>query len=167
LEDKTSGQLFAEAPIAEYPTKDIESVSDSSRYFVLRIQNQGRSAFIGVGFADRGDSFDFNVALQDHYKWVKNSEMPADNTPGPALNLGLQEGQTIKINLSGKMGERKEKPKVANTGGLGLLPPPPSKANPANLGSLVNLPPPPASTSNEDDFGDFSSSTNNSGWVSF
>jgi len=83
------------------------------------------------------------------------------------LNLGLQEGQTIKINLSGKMGERKEKPKVANTGGLGLLPPPPSKANPANLGSLVNLPPPPASTSNEDDFGDFSSSTNNSGWVSF
>ena len=64
LEDRNNGQLFAESPITEYPTKDIESVNDSSRYFVLRIQNQGRSAFIGVGFADRGDSFDFNVALQ-------------------------------------------------------------------------------------------------------
>ena len=64
MEDKNSGQLFAEAPITEFPTKSIEPVSDSSRYFVLKIENQGRSAFIGVGFADRSDSFDFNVALQ-------------------------------------------------------------------------------------------------------
>lgn len=35
------------------------------KYFVL---SAGRSAFIGVGFGDRGDAFDFNVALQDHFK---------------------------------------------------------------------------------------------------
>lgn len=69
LEEKTSGQLFAECPIDKYPGIAVESVSDSSRYFVLRIvSNTGNTAFIGIGFADRGDSFDLNVALQDHFK---------------------------------------------------------------------------------------------------
>jgi hypothetical protein len=39
LEDKTSGELFAKAPIDEYPGPSIEAVSDSSRYFVLRIMD--------------------------------------------------------------------------------------------------------------------------------
>ena len=30
----------------------------------------GRNAFIGIGFADRGDSFDLIVSLQDHFKYV-------------------------------------------------------------------------------------------------
>ena len=69
LEDKTSGELFAKAPIDSYPGTAIQSVLDSSRYFVVRLQDEsGRSAFIGMGFADRGDSFDLNVALQDHFK---------------------------------------------------------------------------------------------------
>lgn len=68
-EDKTSGQLFAKCPVDGYPGPAVEPVSDSSRYFVIRVQDDnGRSAFIGMGFADRGDSFDFNVALQDHFK---------------------------------------------------------------------------------------------------
>lgn len=177
LEDTTNGQLFAECPITEYPTKDIESVNDSSRYFVLRIQNQGRSAFIGIGFRDRGDSFDFNVALQDHYKWVKNSNEPSEPENVPKLNLGLAEGQTIKINLAGKMNADRERPKPASTSGISLLPPPPSKSNPGAIpsGNLLNLAPPPqaaaqapSSTSTEDDFGDFNApTTQSSNWVSF
>jgi hypothetical protein len=64
-----AGQLFANAPIDKYPSVAIEAVADSSRYFVLRLLNDnGQSAFVGIGFADRSDSFDLNVALMDHFK---------------------------------------------------------------------------------------------------
>lgn len=54
-----------------------------------------------VHLQDRSDSFDFNVALQDHFKYVKNAEAlekeKAD--PKPILDLGFKEGETIKINM--------------------------------------------------------------------
>uniref|UniRef100_A0AAZ3R7W4 Adaptin ear-binding coat-associated protein 1 n=2 Tax=Oncorhynchus tshawytscha TaxID=74940 RepID=A0AAZ3R7W4_ONCTS len=128
LEDKVSGELFAQAPVTEYPGIAVETVSDSSRYFVLRIQDDnGRSAFIGVGFADRGDSFDFNVSLQDHFKWVKQeneiSKNPQGAALGPKLDLGFKDGQTITLNIG--QGKKRDKPRPQGAGGLGLLPPPP------------------------------------------
>ncbi|KAJ3608920.1 hypothetical protein NHX12_023448 [Muraenolepis orangiensis] len=123
-----SGELFAQAPVQEFPGITVETVSDSSRYFVLRIQDDnGRSAFIGVGFEDRGDAFDFNVALQDHFKWVKQDEelsktdQSADS--GPQLDLGFKEGQTITLNIG--QGKKRDKPRPQGSGGFGLLPPPP------------------------------------------
>ncbi|KAK2106021.1 Adaptin ear-binding coat-associated protein 2 [Saguinus oedipus] len=105
LEDRTSGELFAQAPVDQFPGIAVESVTDSSRYFVIRIEDgNGRRAFIGIGFGDRGDAFDFNVALQDHFKWVKQqgefAKQAQNPDQSPKLDLGFKEGQTIKLNIA-------------------------------------------------------------------
>nr|XP_005996358.2 PREDICTED: adaptin ear-binding coat-associated protein 2 [Latimeria chalumnae] len=137
LEDKNSGELFAQAPVDQYPGIAVEGVTDSSRYFVLRIEDgNGRHAFIGIGFVDRGDAFDFNVALQDHFKWVKQESELAKQAQnpdtGPKLDLGFKEGQTIKINIGNIKKKEGAAPKTrsASTGGVCLLPPPPGGKSP-------------------------------------
>ncbi|XP_068935189.1 adaptin ear-binding coat-associated protein 2 isoform X2 [Petaurus breviceps papuanus] len=145
LEDKTSGELFAQAPVEQFPSIAVESVTDSSRYFVVRIEDgSGRRAFIGVGFADRGDAFDFNVALQDHFKWVKQqcefAKQAQNPSPGPKLDLSFKEGQTIKLNIAnvkkkeGSAGNAKSR--LSSSAGMSLLPPPPP-------GGKVSVQPPP------------------------
>ncbi|XP_046917438.2 uncharacterized protein LOC124497803 [Dermatophagoides farinae] len=134
LDEKSTGQFFGKCPVDKYPGMAIESVSDSSRYFVLRLVNEqtNRTAFVGIGFIDRSDSFDLNVALQDHFKIVhlehKNDEK---EDCGPKLDLKFKEGETIKVNLNigNKIGSSKPRPpksssKTASGGGI-LLPPPP------------------------------------------
>jgi hypothetical protein len=85
--------------MTEYPSPVIEPVQDSSRYFAMMIENEqgihgtsssvagwilctaalgqslagivtGKRAFIGIGFQERNDSFDFSAAVQDHYRYV-------------------------------------------------------------------------------------------------
>uniref|UniRef100_A0A914WA63 NECAP PHear domain-containing protein n=2 Tax=Plectus sambesii TaxID=2011161 RepID=A0A914WA63_9BILA len=133
LEDKTTGDLFAKCPIEEYPSLAVEPVSDSSRYFVVRLMDDnGRSAFIGLGFADRGDSFDLNVSLQDHFKYIEKSadmeKREAEEASKPKLDLGFKEGQTITINLGKKSGgTQRPRPTGGAAGGpVPFLPPPPS-----------------------------------------
>lgn len=58
----------------------------------------GRSAYIGLGFGDRSDSFDLNVALQDHFKWLRK-EQEGPSAPHQQLDLGFKDGETIKINM--------------------------------------------------------------------
>lgn len=125
LEDRGSNELFAACPIDQYPGPAIEAVTDSSRYFVIRISDEGgRTAYIGIGFSDRSDSFDFNVALQDYFKGVTRDDAISkeDVNSKPQLDLAFKAGETIKVNINiPKSDKTKPRPK---TGG-GLLPPPP------------------------------------------
>ncbi|KAM9299551.1 adaptin ear-binding coat-associated protein 2 [Gastrophryne carolinensis] len=172
LEDRTTGELFAQAPVEQFPGMAVETVVDSSRYFVICIEDgNGRRAFIGVGFADRGDAFDFNVALQDHFKWVKQqaefAKQAQNPQEGPKLDLGFKEGQTIKINIANmkkKEGAAAAKPRPLSAGPSLLLPPPPgNKAPPQQIASQQIAPPQhstPQPATNAGlllDFGDFSS----------
>ena len=115
------GALYAKAPIAEPNSVDFESVVDSSRYFVVRLRNDnGQQAFVGIGFGDRADSFDLNVAIQDHFKLIRRDEAQEKAAASaPKLDLGFRcvycfvfwclimlrsfafcrEGQTITVNI--------------------------------------------------------------------
>ncbi|KAF2880641.1 hypothetical protein ILUMI_25535 [Ignelater luminosus] len=185
LEDKNNGELFAKCPIDTYPGIALEPVSDSSRYFVVRIQDDnGRTAFIGLGFGDRSDSFDLNVALQDHFKWVKKEKQINEEPAGPKLDLQFKEGETIKINMKitkkdGSEATSKAKPRT-NTG-TGLLPPPPGStklpAPPGSspAGSPAHAPKPDTVSESWGEFASAQSSAppppspaaNNSNWVQF
>ncbi|CAJ0931988.1 unnamed protein product, partial [Mesorhabditis belari] len=156
LEDRASGQLYAKAPIESYPGVGLEPVSDSSRYFALRLMNEtGQTAFVGIGFSDRGDSFDLNVALQDHFKYLeKAAELEQQSSqPTPQLDLGFKEGQTITINIGKKKdngGPSRPRPAANSGGGFPLLPPPPGPGQPAKPRGTPtsNSPVPPQTTSN-------------------
>ncbi len=64
-----TGKPFAVAPIKPGGPAAVEQVTDSSRYFCLRIEDgRGNHAFIGLGFNKREDAFDFKSALADHEK---------------------------------------------------------------------------------------------------
>ncbi|KAF9520001.1 hypothetical protein BS47DRAFT_918793 [Hydnum rufescens UP504] len=110
LEDATTGEVFAEAPY-DHTGTSVEAVLDSSRYFVLRVEAEGKRAYIGVGFPERPEAFDFNVALQDYTKRQKallNPVSPSDEPEpsphipaGPKRDYSLKEGQTFSISIPG------------------------------------------------------------------
>jgi hypothetical protein len=143
LEDRNTGAHFATCPIESYPSIAVENVEDSTRYFVIRVQNEnGQQAFLGIGFSDRSDSFDFNVALQDHFKYLKqtkqfeqeekliiNNPSSSEQQPPPKLDLSFKEGQTIKINLKTSFTGDEQTKKINKNSNetfvSGILPPPP------------------------------------------
>jgi len=146
LEDAQTGELFAKA---EYdPLRpSVEAVLDSSRYFVVRVEDADKKAYIGLGFAERTDSFDFNVALQDYTKRhkaalnpiISDSDEPSPHVPaGPKKDYSLKEGQTFSISIPGRA-----KATTANS----LLGSTSSHSAATSTSSTVPLlPPPPSST---------------------
>ncbi|RHZ61867.1 hypothetical protein Glove_345g44 [Diversispora epigaea] len=139
LEDGTTGELFAQCPY-DPETNSVEPVRDSSRYFVLRIEDSGRHAFIGMGFQERSEAFDFQVTLQDHIKHIKAEKEAAENAKvaetKPKKDYSLKEGETISINIGHKNHHRKSNSnpnpinkRLETNDVIPLLPPPPSTSS--------------------------------------
>ncbi|KAL9271934.1 hypothetical protein AKJ16_DCAP12215 [Drosera capensis] len=159
LEDPSSSDLFAACFVLPGQREQaVEPALDSSRYFVIRIEDgKGKHAFVGLGFGERNEAFDFNVALSDHDKYVKRG---AEKEEGgvesgetrvdvhSAVNHRLKEGETIRINVKHKTasgagvvsgaGLSSGLSGPGKTKTLGLAPPP------AGTGKIRSaLPPPP------------------------
>jgi len=181
-EGATENYLFAQSEItidvSTSPSQKLEywvdPVTDSSRYFAVRIKDSktGREAFIGVGFRERSDAVNFRMCLDDYIDSLKREEKAEqlrrrfeesltiktttdgeddeqavdDNMSSlPKSNLSLKEGEKLHINIVTTT--NRKTPKVKGTGLLGALKKPP--------------PPPDASTASESSTSDQGSACNN------
>ncbi|EED23019.1 conserved hypothetical protein [Talaromyces stipitatus ATCC 10500] len=154
LEDPQTGSLFAAAPLTD--ANSVDYVTDSSRFFVLRVVGEGRKALLGIGFEERSDAFDFGVALQEAKKILgirdtissdqqkptqsslsssSSSEMASTTTP---KDYSLKPGQTISINS----GRRRPAPATSTTT-TATTPPTISNSAREEEQALFSIPPPP------------------------
>jgi hypothetical protein len=126
-----TGETFAECPVL---AGSVDTVVDSSRYFVLKVEDKAnkRHAFVGIGFAERSEAFDFNATLQDHDRRQQDLKLQAKKRAeqGPAPDYSIPTGQTITVRLPG--GSTTSTPPTATTtptagpvSFTGLVPPPP------------------------------------------
>ncbi|KAL1345976.1 hypothetical protein HN51_019632 [Arachis hypogaea] len=168
LEDKKTGELYARAFLRKGEPHPVEPVIDSSRYFVLRIEEnidgRLRHAFIGIGFRERTEAYDFQAALHDHMKYLNKKqtaeEMEQHYQQSSSVDYSLKEGETIVLQLKNSKSGRSVKSKFfeqsqsnfsEEKGGkpesiLSIKlppPPPPGPLSPAATiqKSPINLPP--------------------------
>ncbi|GLJ38543.1 hypothetical protein SUGI_0785540 [Cryptomeria japonica] len=107
LEDKNTGELYAQAFVRRGQPLPVEPVIDSSRYFALCIEEnfgeRTRHAFIGIGFRERPEAYDFQAALYDHIKYLDKKqaaeEMEQQYQTKESIDYSLKEGQTLKLQL--------------------------------------------------------------------
>lgn len=123
LEDKSTGELYARAFLRNGEPHPVEPVIDSSRYFVLRVEeNIGgrvRHAFIGIGFRERTEAYDFQAALHDHIKYLNKKktaeEMEQQFQNTSSVDYSLKEGETLVLQLKNK-GVSSVKAKIVEQG---------------------------------------------------
>jgi Protein of unknown function (DUF1681) len=127
----------------------LESVVDSSRYFVVKIQSAGgREALIGFGFRDRDQATDLRECLQ-YYERSIQREREANNNDSNKQSLSgsfsipkMAEGEKIHVSKSGKTTTIKKGSKDGSTrSAVPLLmkkPPPPSSPEPTPKGVVPN-----------------------------
>jgi len=126
--------------------KYVERATDSSRYFAIKVVDASgaKKTFIGLGFKERNDAFDFNCTLQD----FKNRNVVEKQEPIPTKDYSLKEGEKITVNFKGIKHKKKDAAAPISTGGgLGFLPPPPSSSARKQGEFASPMAPPPTAAS--------------------
>ncbi|KAG4960934.1 hypothetical protein AAZX31_13G274300 [Glycine max] len=149
LEDKSTGELYARAFLRNGEPHPVEPVIDSSRYFVLRIEeNIGgrlRHAFIGIGFRERTEAYDFQAALHDHMKYLNKKktaeEMEQHYQQTSSVDYSLKEGETLVLQIKTNKSGSSVKSKFFE---LGLNKSPEEKNGGKESIPSIKLSPPPA-----------------------
>lgn len=106
-------------------------------------------AFIGIGFQDRDEAFEFQNALRTHDKYAqRQAEIEKQNAEWAAnhQDLSLKTGQTIQVNLKADSSRAQAKREPRTTGGLAFNFADPSSVAPGAGGGFF-APPPAATTS--------------------
>ena len=165
LEDASSGQVFAAAPYDSPDAVEAATDSSRFFAVRVRDPSSRRKAVLGVGFEERSDAFDFAVALEEARRVLgmgvdKNSVIrksggsdcggvrigegmsscAADssvskNSHQAVRDLSLKEGETITVNLGGKLSSRRRDQSLSNE---------PSQLKESTLNSFALAPPPAA-----------------------
>lgn len=137
-----------------YERGSVDKVLDSSRYFVMRVVDPSRPnthAFIGIGFQDRDEAFEFENALRTHDKYAqRQAEIERQNAEWAAnhQDLSLKSGQTIQVNFKADSNRSQQRREPRTTGGLTFNFADPSVAVGAGGNNGFFAPPPSAPTSN-------------------
>ncbi|PPS13695.1 hypothetical protein GOBAR_AA06898 [Gossypium barbadense] len=151
LEDKNTGELYARAFLRDGEPHPVESVIDSSR---SHAGGRLRHAFIGIGFRERTEAYDFQAALHDHMKYLNKKktaeEMEQQFQKSSSVDYSLKEGETIKggSTLKSKAAELGiDKMSLADKGNrkepiLSIKPPPPPPTPLSPVASALKSPQP-------------------------
>ncbi|KAL8267671.1 hypothetical protein R6Q59_001469 [Mikania micrantha] len=146
LEDKATGEIYARAFLRDGELHPVEPVIDSSRYFVLRVEeNIGgrlRHAFIGIGFRERPQAYDFQAALHDHMKYLDKKktaeEMEQQFQQTCSVDYSLKDGETLVLQLKNK-GGKSMRSKFFEQG----VNSPPDQKEKGKEVAITSIPPPP------------------------
>lgn len=101
VKNKMTDKPYVTCPVRYKGPPAYEKTFDSSRYFVLRIENlkTGKHAFAGLGFNKRDHALDFKVALQDFEKQLDREKNGKELLAQPSRDLSIKAGEKIKIKL--------------------------------------------------------------------
>lgn len=96
------GQEYAKAILSDNFKDSVQKVVDSSRGYAIKLtSDDGRSMWVGIGFHDRNDAFDFYAAFEDFQRKREMERNPHlfKNQNRQVKNFRLEPGQNIVLNI--------------------------------------------------------------------